>query len=72
MNLTLLDPFRRQIPDRIDSTLSLPRRYHPRRPRGGKGNNPSSSNYNIANNSNSNDDDGFPLDHVSHKSQVSC
>ena len=33
MNLSLLDPFHRQIPDRIDSTLSLPRRYHPRRPR---------------------------------------
>ena len=31
MNLALLDPFRRQIPDRIDSTLTLPRNFHPRR-----------------------------------------
>lgn len=36
MNLALLDPFRRQIPDRIDSTLSLPPNFHPRRPRGGR------------------------------------
>ena len=32
MNLGLLDPFRRQVPDRIDSTLSLPRNFHPQRP----------------------------------------
>jgi|AntRauTorckE5430_2_1112549.scaffolds.fasta_scaffold00814_4 hypothetical protein len=32
MNLALLDPFRRQVPDRIDSTLTLPRNFHPRRP----------------------------------------
>jgi hypothetical protein len=30
MNLALLDPFRRQIPDRIDSTLTLPRSFHPK------------------------------------------
>ena len=29
MNLALLDPFRRQIPDRIDSTLTVPRVLHP-------------------------------------------
>lgn len=28
MNLALLDPFRRQLPDRIDCTLHLPRCYH--------------------------------------------
>ena len=28
MNLELLDPFRRQIPDRVDSTLSLPAALH--------------------------------------------
>lgn len=28
MNLELLDPFRRQIPDRVDSTLSLPSALH--------------------------------------------
>ena len=32
MNLALLDPFRRQVPDRIDSTLSLPADLHPPRP----------------------------------------
>ena len=32
MNLALLDPFRRQVPDRIDSTLTLPRNFHPVRP----------------------------------------
>ena len=32
MNLALLDPFRRQVPDRIDSTLTLPRNFHPKRP----------------------------------------
>ena len=32
MNLALLDPFRRQVPDRIDSTLTLPRNFHPQRP----------------------------------------
>jgi len=32
MNLGLLDPFRRQVPDRIDSTLALPRNFHPQRP----------------------------------------
>mmetsp|Transcript_31043 Transcript_31043/g.68157 ORF Transcript_31043/g.68157 Transcript_31043/m.68157 type:complete len:112 (+) Transcript_31043:69-404(+) len=32
MNLALLDPFRRQVPDRIDSTLSLPTDLHPPRP----------------------------------------
>jgi len=31
MNLALLDPFQRQIPDRIDSTLTLPRCFHPDR-----------------------------------------
>lgn len=29
MNLALLDPFRRHIPDRIDSTLTVPRALHP-------------------------------------------
>jgi len=29
MNLALLDPFRRQLPDRIDSTLILPTNFHP-------------------------------------------
>lgn len=33
MNLALFDPFRRQIPDRIDSTLTVPRPFHPRRPK---------------------------------------
>eukprot|EP00978_Attheya_sp_CCMP212_P045816 scaffold361657_cov51-Attheya_sp.AAC.1 len=33
MNLELLDPFRRQVPDRIDSTLTLPRSLHPPRPK---------------------------------------
>lgn len=28
MNLALLDPFRRQLPDRIDCTLHLPRYFH--------------------------------------------
>lgn len=42
MNLELLDPFRRQIPDRIDSTLSLPSGLHPQQQHydikgGGKG-----------------------------------
>ena len=32
MNLALLNPFRRQLPDRIDSTLILPRSFHPPRP----------------------------------------
>ena len=32
MNLALLDPFRRQIPDRIDSTITIPRALHPSRP----------------------------------------
>lgn len=36
MNLELLDPFRLQIPDRIDSTLTLPRQLHPPRPRSGR------------------------------------
>ena len=31
MNLELLDPFRRQIPDRIDSTLTIPPNIHPKR-----------------------------------------
>lgn len=29
MNLALLDPFRRQLPDRIDSTIKLPQQFHP-------------------------------------------
>lgn len=29
MNIALLDPFQRQIPDRIDSTLTLPKCFHP-------------------------------------------
>jgi hypothetical protein len=29
MNLALLDPFRRQLPDRIDSTIHLPKHFHP-------------------------------------------
>lgn len=29
MNLALLDPFRRQLPDRIDSTIHLPKQFHP-------------------------------------------
>eukprot|EP00986_Skeletonema_menzelii_P011254 scaffold5756_cov140-Skeletonema_menzelii.AAC.4 len=29
MNLALLDPFRRHVPDRIDSTLTVPRALHP-------------------------------------------
>lgn len=29
MNLALLDPFRRQLPDRIVSTFNLPRSFHP-------------------------------------------
>ena len=28
MNLELLDPFRKQIPDRVDATLSLPDNLH--------------------------------------------
>ena len=32
MNLELLDPFRKQIPDRIDSTLDLPSTLHFRKP----------------------------------------
>ncbi len=35
MNLALLDPFRRQVPDRIDSTLTLPRNFHPPRSQAG-------------------------------------
>ena len=32
MNLQLIDPFRRHIPDRIDSTLTVPRALHPLMP----------------------------------------
>ena len=32
MNLSLLDPFQRQIPDRIDATLQLPAHLHFRTP----------------------------------------
>ena len=37
MNLELLDPFRKQIPDRIDSTLDLPAALHFRKKKDAKG-----------------------------------
>lgn len=37
MNLELLDPFRRQIPDRVDATLSLPIAFHYRKKKKKKG-----------------------------------
>lgn len=36
MNLALLDPFRRTVPDRIDSTLTLPQKLHPLPPSNSK------------------------------------
>ncbi len=58
MNLALLDPFRRQIPDRIDSTLTLPRPFHPRRRGTTAGTATLTSNNNTSNPNNPNKSNG--------------